>query len=335
MSELSLGYVLVRSVILVLLLMGAFAYFMVMERKVVGYFQLRWGPVRVGPWGLLQPIADALKMVAKEDTSPATADDLIFLLAPAVALFVALGAFAVIPLGPELQFGGFKLPLSIANPPSGLLFVLAIASLGVYGVSLGGWASQSKYSLLGSLRASAQMVSYELALGMAVISAVVLSGTLSLPEMVHVQAQHHLWSAVPDILGFVIFLICSVAECNRAPFDLAEAEGELVAGFHTEYSGFRFANFVIAEYINMFTMSALGAILFLGGWNGPWGLPPSAWWLLLKMAAYLFFFIWLRATFPRIRYDRLMSFGWKVLVPLAFVNLIWISVFVVVLGGWR
>lgn len=335
MNELSLGYVLVRSVILVLLLMGAFAYFMVMERKVVGYFQLRWGPVRVGPWGLLQPIADALKMVAKEDTSPETADNVVFLLAPAIALFVALGAFAVIPLGPELHFGSFKLPLSIANPPSGLLFVLAIASLGVYGVSLAGWASQSKYSLLGSLRASAQMVSYELALGMAVISAVVLTGTVSLPDMVKIQAQHHLWAMVPDILGFVIFLICSVAECNRAPFDLAEAEGELVAGFHTEYSGFRFANFVIAEYINMFTMSALGAILFLGGWNGPFGLPSSAWWLILKMVAYLFFFIWLRATFPRIRYDRLMTFGWKLLVPLAFVNLIWISVFVGLLGGWR
>jgi NADH-quinone oxidoreductase subunit H len=335
MSGLGLGYVLVRSVLLVLLLLLGFAYFMVLERKVIGYFQLRWGPVRVGPWGLLQPIADAVKMVAKEDVAPETADALIFHVAPAVALFVALGAFAVIPLGPALHLGGLVLPLSVANPPSGLLYVLAIASLGVYGVSLGGWASQSKYALIGSLRASAQMVSYELALGMAVISAVVLNGTLSLPDAVAMQARHHLWAAVPDILGFVIFLICSVAECNRAPFDLAEAEGELVAGFHTEYSGFRFANFVIAEYINMFTMSALGAILFLGGWNGPFGLPPSAWWLLLKMACYLFFFIWLRATFPRVRYDRLMNFGWKVLVPLAFVNLVWIAVFVGLLGGWR
>lgn len=326
----TLAYVLIRSVILVLLLMGAFAYFMVAERKVIGYFQLRWGPVRVGPWGLLQPIADALKMVAKEDTEPATADHLIFHLAPAISLFVALGAFAVIPLGPTLHFGSFTLPLSISDPNSGLLFVLAIASLGVYGVSLGGWASQSKYSLIGSLRASAQMVSYELALGMAVISTVVLSGSLDLNKIVSLQS--HLWSVIPDILGFLIFLICSVAECNRAPFDLAEAEGELVAGFHTEYSGFRYANFVIAEYINMFTMSALGALLFLGGWNGPFG--PSAWWLLLKMAVYLFFFIWLRVTFPRIRYDRLMSFGWKVLVPLAFLNLIWVSVFVA-LGGWH
>ena len=325
----SLGYVLLRSVILVLLLMGAFAYFMVTERKVIGYFQLRWGPVRVGPWGLLQPIADALKMVAKEDSAPATADNLIFHLAPAISLFIALAAFAVIPLGPTLHFGSLTLPLSISDPSSGLLFVLAIASLGVYGVSLGGWASQSKYSLMGSLRASAQMVSYELALGLAVISTVVLTGSLDLNRIVGLQA--HLWAVVPDILGFVIFLICSVAECNRAPFDLAEAEGELVAGFHTEYSGFRFANFVMAEYINMFTFSALGALLFLGGWNGPFG--PSAWWLLIKIAAYLFFFIWLRATFPRIRYDRLMNFGWKVLVPLAFLNLIWISVFVVLGGG--
>ena len=329
----SLGYVLVRSVILVLLLMGAFAYFMVLERKVVGYFQLRWGPVRVGPWGLLQPIADALKMVAKEDTAPAGADTLIFHVAPALALFVALGAFAVIPLGPTLHFGTFAVPLQVSGAPSGLLYVLAIGSLGVYGISLGGWASQSKYALLGSLRASAQMISYELALGLAVISAVVLSGTLGLPGIV--AAQAHLWGMVPDILGFIIFVICSVAECNRAPFDLAEAEGELVAGFHTEYSGFRYANFAIAEYINMFTMSALGALLFLGGWNGPFGLPASAWWLFLKMAAYLFFFIWLRSTYPRIRYDRLMTFGWKVLVPLAFVNLVWISVFVGLLGGWR
>ena len=326
----SFGYVLIRSVVLILLLMGAFAYFMVAERKVIGYFQLRWGPVRVGPWGLLQPIADAIKMMGKEDSTPGSADNLIFLLAPAISLFVAIGAFAVIPLGPTLHLGGLRLPLSISNPSSGLLFVLAIASLGVYGVSLGGWASQSKYSLIGSLRASAQMVSYELALGMAVISAVVLTGTLNLGKIVGSQA--HVWAVVPDILGFLIFLVCSVAECNRAPFDLAEAEGELVAGFHTEYSGFRFANFVMAEYINMFTMSALGALLFLGGWNGPFG--PSAWWLLLKIAAYLFFFIWLRATFPRIRYDRLMNFGWKVLVPLGFVNLIWISMFVA-LGGWR
>ncbi len=330
----SLGYVLVRSVILVLLLMGAFAYFMVLERKVLGYFQLRWGPVRVGPWGLLQPIADALKMVAKEDTQPLGADGLIFVAAPALALFVALAAFAVIPLGPTLHFGHLALPLSVANPPSGLLFVLAILSLGVYGVSMGGWASQSKYALLGGLRAAAQMVSYELALGLSVISAVVLAGTLSLTGMVRAQAVHGLWAMVPNILGFVIFVICSVAETNRAPFDLAEAEGELVAGFHTEYSGFRFANFVMAEYINMFTLSALGSILFLGGWLGPFGLPSSAWWLVLKMALYLFFFIWLRATFPRIRYDRLMSFGWKVLVPLGFLNLVWISAFVA-LGGWH
>ncbi len=333
MNGMSLGYVLVRSVILVVLLMSAFAYFMVMERKVIGYFQLRWGPVRVGPWGLLQPLADALKMLAKEDALPLAADGLVFHVAPALTLFIALAAFAVIPLGPALHLGGFVLPLSIANPNTGLLFVLAVASLGVYGVSLGGWASQSKYALLGSLRASAQMVSYELALGMAVISAVILSGSLSLPGMVAQQASHT-WAFIPDILGFVIFVICSVAETNRAPFDLAEAEGELVAGFHTEYSGFRFANFVMAEYINMFTLSALGVLLFLGGWDGPFGLGPSVWWLLAKMALYLFLFIWIRVTFPRIRYDRLMQFGWKVLVPLGFLNLIWISVFVVG-GGWR
>lgn len=329
----SLGYVLVRSVILVVLLLTAFAYVMVLERKMLGYFQLRWGPVRVGPWGMLQPLADAIKMMNKEDTRPAGADNLLFYVAPAVALFVALGAFAVIPLGPAAHIGRLVVPLSVAHPSSGILFVLALLSVGVYGVSLGGWASQSKYALLGSLRATAQMVSYELALGMAVISAVVLYGTLNLDTMVSLQGVH-LWGAIPDILGFAVFLVGSVAECNRAPFDLAEAEGELVAGFHVEYSGFRFANFVMAEYVNMFTMSALGALLFLGGWHGPFGLGSSVWWLLAKMALYLFFFMWVRSTFPRLRYDQLMNFGWKVLVPLAFLNLVWISTFVA-LGGWH
>ena len=326
----SAGYVLLRSIILIALLMGGFAYFMVVERKLLGYFQLRWGPVRVGPWGMLQPLADALKMVSKEDLAPAAADPFVFRLAPALALFLALAAWAVIPLGPTLHFGSLTLPLSVTPLKSGLLFVLAVAALGVYGVSLGGWASQSKYALLGSLRAAAQMISYELALGMSIISAVVLLGTINLEHMV--ALQHSLWTAVPDILGLLVFLVCSVADVNRAPFDLPEAEGELVAGFHTEYSGFRFANFVIAEYINLFTMAALASLLFLGGWNGPFG--PSAWWMLLKMACYLFFAVWLRATFPRIRYDQLMSVGWKVLVPLAFLNLVWITVCVTVFG-WR
>jgi NADH-quinone oxidoreductase subunit H len=326
----SAGYVLLRSVVLIVLLMTGFAYFMVIERKLLGYFQLRWGPVRVGPWGMLQPLADALKMMSKEDVAPASADPLVFRLAPALALFLALAAWAVIPLGPTLHFGTLTLPLTVTPLRSSLLFVLAVAALGVYGVSLGGWASQSKYALLGSLRAAAQMISYELALGMSIISAVVLLGTIDLTHMV--ALQHSLWAGVPDILGLLVFLICSVADVNRAPFDLPEAEGELVAGYHTEYSGFRFANFVIAEYINLFTMAALAALLFLGGWNGPFG--PSAWWMLLKMAAYLFFVVWLRATFPRIRYDQLMQFGWKILVPLAFVNLIWITLCVTVFG-WR
>jgi NADH-quinone oxidoreductase subunit H len=326
----SAGYVLLRSVVLIVLLMTGFAYFMVIERKLLGYFQLRWGPVRVGPWGMLQPLADALKMMSKEDVAPASADPLVFRLAPALALFLALAAWAVIPLGPTLHFGTLTLPLTVTPLRSSLLFVLAVAALGVYGVSLGGWASQSKYALLGSLRAAAQMISYELALGMSIISAVVLLGTIDLTHMV--ALQHSLWAGVPDILGLLIFLVCSVADVNRAPFDLPEAEGELVAGYHTEYSGFRFANFVIAEYINLFTMAALAALLFLGGWNGPFG--PSAWWMLLKMAAYLFFVVWLRATFPRIRYDQLMQFGWKILVPLGFVNLIWITLCVTVFG-WR
>jgi NADH-quinone oxidoreductase subunit H len=327
----SAGYVVVRAVVLVLLLLGAFAYVMVLERKVLGYFQLRWGPVRVGPWGLLQPVADAVKMLSKEDVEPAGADHALFRVAPLAALFLALAAWAVIPLGPTLHFGSLTLPLEVTHPASALLFVLAVLSLGVYGVSLGGWASQSKYALIGSLRAAAQMISYELALGMAVISAVVLLGTLDFQRMVAVQTSR-LPAAVPDILGFLVFLVCSVADVNRAPFDLPEAEGELVAGFHTEYSGLRFGAFAMAEYVNLLTMAALAALLFLGGWDGPGG--PSAWWMVLKMACYLFFAFWLRATFPRIRYDQLMAFGWKVLVPVAFVNLVWITAFVA-LGGWR
>jgi NADH-quinone oxidoreductase subunit H len=302
--------ILVKSAVLIALLLGAFAYVMVLERKFLGYFQLRLGPNRVGPWGLAQPMADGLKLALKQDMVPETADPLLYRLAPAISLFVALAAFAAVPLGPRL---------GVASPNAGLLYVLAVASLGVWGLTLGGWASQSKYALLGSLRSTAQMISYELALGLSILGVVVASGSVDLRAIVAAQAGH-VWFVFPEIVGFAVFVVCAVADTNRAPFDLPEAETELVAGYHTEYSGLRFAMFYMAEYINVLLMSALGSLLFLGGWSGPAVLPPVAW-LLIKMAGFVFLFVWLRATFPRLRYDRLMTFGWKVLVPLAFLNL--------------
>ncbi|MBX6377798.1 MAG: NADH-quinone oxidoreductase subunit NuoH [Clostridia bacterium] len=308
---------LIKSLVLVLVLFGGFAYLMLFERKLLGYFQLRLGPTRTGPWGLLQPIADGVKLVLKEDIVPAVADRPVFYLAPAISLFTALAAFAVIPVG-TVRWGGQEVTLSLANPGAGILYVFAMTSLSVYGIALGGWASQAKYPLLGALRSTAQMVSYELAMGMAVVGVLVLGGSVDLVDIV--AAQSPWWFAVLQPLGFLIYLTCAVAETNRAPFDLPEAETELVGGYHTEYSGIRFAMFVMAEYINMITVSALATVLYLGGWHGPAFLPGVVW-FLLKVAALLFVFIWLRATLPRLRYDQLMSFGWKVLLPLAGLNL--------------
>lgn len=305
---------LVKSVGLVLLLFLIFAYLMLFERKFLGFFQLRHGPNRTGPWGLLQPFADAVKLVFKEDIIPASADRLIYRLAPMISLFVALAAYVVIPVAPSS--GSFR--WGIADPNAGLLLLLAILSLGVYGIALGGWASQGKYTLLGALRSTAQAISYELAMAMSLVGVLILAGSVRLDDIVAAQAR------VPFIVlqpvGALIFLICIVAETNRAPFDLPEGETELVGGYHTEYSGLRFAMYYMAEYINMIVMASLLTHLYLGGWHGPL-LPPVVW-FALKVAAVLFLFIWLRATLPRFRYDRLMSFGWKVLLPLAALNLL-------------
>jgi NADH-quinone oxidoreductase subunit H len=311
---------LLRGLLAIIALLTAFAYTMVLERKVLGYFQLRYGPTKVGPWGLMQPLADAVKMMLKEDIRPAGIDRFIFWLAPSISLFAAFAVFVAVPVGPDA---------AVAEPPAALLWVLALASLGVYGVSLGGWSSQSKYALLGSLRATAQMISYELAMGMALLAVVVAAGTLSLQGVVAAQAK--MWFFLPEIVAFVIFLICATAEGNRAPFDLAEAESELVAGYHTEYSGLRFAMFVMAEYINMITLSVLGALLFLGGWRGPAPIPGFVW-LLLKTGVLIFVLMWVRATFPRLRYDKLMELGWKWLLPLAFLNLAGTAILVAVRG---
>jgi len=318
-------WTLLEAVILAVILLSGFAMLMLFERKILGWFQYRLGPNRVGPWGLAQPLADAIKLIMKEDIIPADADRVVFWIAPVISLFVALTAFAFIPIGPLLKG---RAPWAMADPNAGLLAMLAITSIGVYGIALGGWASQSKYALLGSLRATAQMISYELAMGMSVLGVIILTAArlgnpaeaLRFSSIVQSQIGH-LWYVIPQFLGFIVFFISTVAESNRVPFDLPEAEAELVAGYSTEYSGIRFAMFAMAEYINLITLSALVVTLYLGGWNGPAFLPGVVW-FVIKVAILCFVSIWLRATLPRLRYDRLMSFGWKVMLPLAAVNLL-------------
>ncbi len=298
------------------------AYMTWVERKVISDIQVRLGPTRVGPFGLLQPIADGIKLLCKEDIIPSQADRALYLLAPALSLAPALISFAVIPFGDTTTlFGLLREPVTmqITDINVGVLYIFGVASLGVYGIVLAGWASNSKYALLGGLRSSAQMISYELSMGLSIVGVVMLAGSLSLADIV--RAQAHWPFAVPQLLGFGIFFCCALAETNRAPFDLPEAETELVAGFHVEYSSMKFAMFFMAEYANMITAAALATTLFLGGWHGPRFLPPLAW-FLLKVFAFLYVFIWVRATLPRFRYDQLMAFGWKRLLPLALANLV-------------
>ena len=311
----------IKSAILIFIVVTSFAYLMLFERKVLAWFQLRVGPIWTGPWGLLQPAADAIKLVLKEDLTPATADRFIYKIAPALAVLTALMAYAVIP------FGTFPdgTPISIANVNVGILFLLAVSAVSVYGVTLGGWSSQSKWPLLGAIRSTAQMISYELAMGLSIIGVLILAGTTDLHQIISAQSAHHVWYVVPQIVGFLIYGITATAETNRAPFDLPEAETELVAGFHTEYSSLRFGTFFVAEYVNMITVSAIGTILFLGGGDGPF-VAQVPWltilWFLVKVGLLLFVLIWLRATLPRLRYDRLMAFGWKVLLPVGVLNLL-------------
>ena len=310
----------VKAIVVAGAIMGVVPALVWLERRLMGRFQVRLGPNRVGPFGLGQPIADSIKLLFKESIVQNSADKFLFHLAPAIVVFTAIVAFAVIPFGEPLQVFGQEIGLWAANINIGILFVFAISGMGIYGIVLAGLSSNNKYSLMGGLRSSAQMISYELTLGLSALSVIVLCGSLSLIDMVEYQ------SSVPNILiqplAFILFFIAGVAETNRAPFDLPEAEQELVAGFHTEYSGMKFAMFFMGEYINMVTMSALVTLLFLGGWNA-YGLPL---WPIVAFAIKIFFlicvFIWLRSTFPRIRYDRLMTFGWKVLVPLSLLNLL-------------
>jgi NADH-quinone oxidoreductase subunit H len=293
------------------------AYLVWLERKFLARLQIRLGPNRAGKYGLLQPIADSLKLFTKEDTVPEGADRIIFLLAPAVVATTALLMFAVVPFGDKLTLWGKEIPLVVSDLNVGLLFVFALSSLGVYGVKLGGWASNSKYSLLGGIRGAAQMISYELSLGLSLIPIVMLAGSFSLVDIVNGQANY------PDILvqpfAFVIFIISAMAESKRIPFDLPEAENELGAGYHTEYSGMRFGLFFLGEYVHMQVLGALLAVFFLGGWRGPL-LPPLVW-LFLKIILVSLIMIWIRGTLPRLRYDQLMALGWKVLIPAALLNI--------------
>jgi NADH-quinone oxidoreductase subunit H len=322
------------------------AYTVLAERKVLGWIQGRIGPNRVGPWGVLQPFADLLKFIFKEDVVPDKSTKFVYYLAPIVALTCALMPMVVYPFGPAITSidwsflpwglgeGIHSLPLTISQIDVGVLYVLGITSVGVYGIALAGWSSNSKYSLMGGLRSSAQMISYELALGAAVLGPVLLAGTLDLNGIIYAQ-QHSLfrWYIIPQFVAFVVFLISAFAETNRVPFDLPEAETELVAGFHTEYSALKFALFFMAEYVNMFTVSVMCTVLFLGGWYVP-GLshlfePGSILYALVshvvflgKICAFLFFYIWVRGTLPRFRFDQLMNFGWKFLLPVALINVI-------------
>jgi len=384
-----------KIVVLLFVLLTALSYLTWCERKVVAHIQARWGPYRVGPHGLLQPLADGLKFLFKEDPTPMGADKIAYFLAPFLALSLAITSIAVIPFGPkEFTVFGQSTPLAITNLNIGLLILFAITSMGVYGVALAGWSSNSKYSLLGGLRSSAQMVSYELALTMSVVGVVLMAGTFNLSEIVLSQQGFHWgflprWNLVPQVLGFFLFFIAAVAETNRAPFDLAEAEQELVGGFHTEYASFKFAMFFMAEYSSMITVSCLATILFFGGWLSPFpqtaawtwthyipaaafalaglaliihglryltilgkivlpvlglvlcalgglfarpGVPEfvqGPFWFLLKIAIFLFVYVWVRGTLPRFRYDQLMSFGWKLLLPLSILNVVITSLAIV------
>jgi NADH-quinone oxidoreductase subunit H len=312
----------IKGFVIINLVLLTFAYTTLLERKLLGRMQLRYGPNRAGPFGLLQPIADLVKLIRKESFFPAAAIDTPYILAPVVSAFTALAAFAVIPYGNGWNIWRYHVNGVVANVPISLILIFALGSVGIYGFIVGGWASESKFSLLGSMRTCAQLVSYEVSLALSVLGVVITAGSLSLVQIVHNQA-HSLWYVVPQAVGFLVFLVSGVAETSRAPFDLPEAEQELVAGYHTEYSGMRWGLFQMAEYVNMITLSGLAITLFLGGWHFPFAhgvdfLGPL--WFVIKLLALLFVFIWLRATLPRLRYDQLMSFGWKILLPVATVN---------------
>ena len=341
-GDLPIWLVLIKVVAIFAFLVVMTLFSIVFERKVVGRMQNRIGPNRVGPWGTLQSLADGVKLAFKEEIIPVLADKPVYFLAPILSAVPAFLAFAVIPFGPQVSIFGHKTFLQLTDLPVGVLVVFACSSLGVYGIVLSGWSSGSTYPLLGGLRSAAQMISYEVAMGLSMVAVFLFSDTMSTSGIVF--GQRHLWNVIPLFVSFAIYAISVVGETNRAPFDLPEAESELVGGFHTEYSSFKFAMFFLAEYINMVTVSALATTLFLGGWRAPW--PISLWdganhgwwpvlWFVAKVVMGIFVFVWLRGTLPRLRYDQFMAFGWKVLIP---INLVWIlavsSIHVLRDRGW-
>ena len=324
---------LIKTALALFIVLTAVAYSVWLERKVVGRMQNRWGPTRVGPFGLLQPAADGVKFLFKEDLTPPHVYKPLYIAAPIIAVIFALTSIALIPVGNNVKVLGYDIPLQISDINIGLLVILGVTSLGVYGIALSGWSSNSKYSLLGGLRASAQMVSYEIALGLSLVGVLILSGSFSLREIVDAQAGSYWhiipkWNVFPQLIGFFIYLMAAYAETNRIPFDLPEAETELVAGYHTEYSAMKFAMFFMAEYANMITVACLATLLFFGGWRGPVFGPPilqallPVFWFVAKVFVFIFVYIWVRGTLPRFRYDQLMAFGWKFLLPLAIANLV-------------
>ena len=324
----------IKSIILLLFGIVGFAYTTYYERRAIARIQTRIGPNRAGPAGLLQPVADAIKLIFNEELIPAKADKFLFLLAPVLTVLPSLIIWAVVPWGTSITLFGREIPLYLADINVGVLYIMAVASIAVYGIVIAGWSSNSKYPLLGSLRSTAQIVSYELSLGLAFVGPILLADSMSMAQIVQKQ-QETTWYIIQQPLGFVIFFLAVLAEINRAPFDMPEAEQELVGGYHTEYSGMKFALFFMAEYIKMIAVSAIAATLFLGGYSGPW-VDSLPWlgpvYLLIKIFILLFVMIWVRGTLPRFRYDRLMAFGWKIMLPAALINVFVTAVVIVLLG---
>lgn len=318
--------VLIKGIILISLLMLAAAYMTFLERIILARMQLRKGPNRVGPLGLLQPIADGIKLLTKESFQPSNIDVFTYWLAPGIALFTALFAFVLIPFGGTVMLFGHPVNLQIANVNAGIVFFLAFSSLAVYGVVLAGWSSNDRYSLLGGLRATAQMISYEIPMGISLLTIILSAGTLDFNQIV--EAQRHHWFVWTHPISFIVYVITMFAETNRAPFDLPESEQELTGGYTTEYGGLKFAIFFLGEYVNMLAVSAVATTLFLGGWLGPWDIPVL--WFVVKIAIIIFFFIWVRATLPRFRYGQLLDFSWKVLLPISMINLVVTAYFILV-----
>ena len=318
----------IKSFVIINLVLFGFAYLTLVERKVMGRMQLRYGPNRAGPFGLLQPIADLVKLLRKESFFPTAAIDVLYIFSPFIAAFAALSTFSVIPFGEGWTIAGYHVNGYVADVPIALILIFAIGSIGIYGFIVGGWSSDSKFALLGSMRTCAQLVSYEVSLALSVLGVILMAQSLSLVQIVAAQ-DGTWWYVVPQIVGFVVFLLAGTAETARAPFDLPEAEQELVAGYHTEYGGMRFGLYSMSEYINLITLSGLAVTLFLGGWHFFFWDFLGPLWFVLKLGALLFVFIWMRTTLPRLRYDQLMRFGWKVLLPVATLNALVTAVLVV------